>query len=133
MSDWWKSPVLQGPENDYGDYDYLIEEVPASTEKWSWHTQKCGECGKEHRLNINYSDCFITMDGWDSIDYCECWKCYLHRKLILPFKKLKRKIKKCTDARQQVRVMAKDYKKIVGCALPKERQKNIYNILTREV
>ena len=28
MNDWWKAPVLQGDENDYGDYDYLIEELP---------------------------------------------------------------------------------------------------------
>ena len=21
MNKWWKNPVLQGPENDYGDYD----------------------------------------------------------------------------------------------------------------
>lgn len=28
MNNWWKSPVLQGEENDYGDYDYLIEEIP---------------------------------------------------------------------------------------------------------
>ena len=25
MNDWWKAPVLQGPENDYGEHDYLVE------------------------------------------------------------------------------------------------------------
>ena len=33
--DWWKAPILQGEENDYGDYDYLIEEVPKSYCPWS--------------------------------------------------------------------------------------------------
>lgn len=27
MSDWWKNPVLQGEDNDYGQYDYLIEKL----------------------------------------------------------------------------------------------------------
>lgn len=28
MKNWWKNPVLQGEDNDYGQYDYLIEELP---------------------------------------------------------------------------------------------------------
>ena len=31
MNNWWKSPVLQGEENDYGAYDYMIEEIPNNT------------------------------------------------------------------------------------------------------
>ena len=88
------SSVLQGPENDYGDYDYLIEEIPSSGAKWSWWYEKCDNCGKEHKLNYVFTGCFRTMDGWDSQSDCECWKCHLKRKITEPFKKFKRKIKK---------------------------------------
>ena len=39
--EWWRAPVLQGPENDYGDYDYLIEELPHNSHKWSTWGYKC--------------------------------------------------------------------------------------------
>ena len=133
MNNWWKLPVLQGPENDYGDYDYLVTEVPSNTEIWSWRVQKCEECKKERRLNINYADYFITMDGWDSFEYCECWKCYLKRKIVGPFKELIRKIKKCINARKDIRELNKDYKKSTGRSLPKERQKKLYKIFVREI
>ena len=34
--DWWKAPVLQGPENDYGQYDYMIEEIPKDYARWEF-------------------------------------------------------------------------------------------------
>lgn len=94
MNDWWKSPVLQGPENDYGEYDYLIEDIPSYEEKWSWYFEKCDTCRKEHYLNLGATSYFRTMDGWDSIYCCECWKCYLKRKIKAPFKAITRTIRK---------------------------------------
>ena len=41
MSDWWKAPVLQGPENDYGEYDYLINQLPRNRNEWKRHSYKC--------------------------------------------------------------------------------------------
>ena len=92
MKDWWKSPVLQGPENDYGDYDYLIEEIPANSEQWSRCPHKCDECHKERKLNLVCTGYFRTMDGWDCMDSYECWKCYLKRKVKATFRAIKKKI-----------------------------------------
>lgn len=77
MNDWWKNPVLQGPENDYGDYDYLIEEIPQDYAKWklSKYRWKCDDCGKERHLRFCTEHFFHTLDGWDSLYYATCWKC----------------------------------------------------------
>ena len=34
MNKWWKAPILQGEDNEYGEYDYLIEEIPQNTREW---------------------------------------------------------------------------------------------------
>lgn len=130
MKNWWKSTVLQGPENDYGDYDYLIEEVPSNTAEWGWWYQKCSECGKEHYLNITYTAYFSTMDGWDSMDSCECWKCYLKRKIRAPFKAIKKKIKCFIEAEKEYYNMKKMLKKN-GTPLTKELKKTIRKISKR--
>ena len=132
MKNWWKSPVLQGPENDYGDYDYLIEEIPSSGAKWSWWYEKCDSCGKEHKLNYVFTGYFRTMDGWDSQSDCECWKCHLKRKITEPFKKFKRKIKKHIRAMKEVYRTSKEYKEITGKSLSKERKKVHYKIFMGE-
>ena len=132
MNKWWKSPVLQGPENDYGEYDYLIEEVPSNTEKWSWYFEKCDECGKEHYLNLGFTGYFRTMDGYDSVYTCECWKCYFKRKITTPFKRAKRKLKKHLYTKRRVCELNKEYKQVVGKSLPKERRQSLYNILMKE-
>lgn len=77
MGDWWKSPVLQGPENDYGDYDYLIEEIPRNSAKWelSKYAWKCDDCGKDSHLLFNTKEYFYTLDGYDYLSYSTCWKC----------------------------------------------------------
>lgn len=126
MNKWWKSPVLQGPENDYGDYDYLIEDIPSSFAKWSWWYEKCDCCGKEHKLNYVFTGYFRTMDGWDSQSDCECWKCHLKRKITTPFKKLKRKIKKHIHVTKRVYEISKEYKEVTGRRYPKERKKKLY-------
>lgn len=84
MSDnWWKSPVLQGPENDYGDYDYLIEDIPHNTAKWelSKYKWKCDDCGKENHLLFRMTDYFSTLDGYDSSSWDTCWKCLVKEKI----------------------------------------------------
>ena len=110
MTDWWKSPVLQGPENDYGEYDYLIEEIPSNSAEWGWWHKKCSECGKEHYLNITYTGYFRTMDGYDSLDSCECWKCYLKRTIKTPFKAMKKKIKRLIEEQKEYRRLKQVFK-----------------------
>jgi len=78
MNDWWKSTVLQGPENDYGQYDYMIEEIPEDYAGWEFDRKykwKCHNCGKEKHLLFRAEHFFHTLDGWDSLDYAECWHC----------------------------------------------------------
>lgn len=80
MNDWWKAPVLQGPENDYGQYDYMIEEIPQDYAKWVLDKQykwRCHDCGRDTHLLFRSEHFFHTMDGWDSMDYASCWKCVL--------------------------------------------------------
>ena len=75
MKNWWKNPVLQGEDNDYEQYDYLVEELPHDKAKWEWWYSKCDSCGKYHRLNFYSIHYFYTMDGYDSFDYTSCWRC----------------------------------------------------------
>lgn len=77
MNDWWNSPVLYGDDNDYGQYDYMIEEIPEDYAKWELdkYKWKCDTCGKERHLRFCTCHHFHTLDGWDSMSYDECWKC----------------------------------------------------------
>lgn len=75
ISNWWKNPLLSGPENDYGDYDFYAEELPKDSAKWEWFYEKCESCGKYHHLNFCSSHYFYCWDGWDSMTYVECWRC----------------------------------------------------------
>ena len=92
MNNWWKSPVLQGDDNDYGQYDYLIEEIPNNSCEWNTWGYKCSECGKWHKLNVLYTEYFHTLDGWDSISTEVCWLCEMKGIICKPFRKMKRKI-----------------------------------------
>lgn len=94
-NNWWKSPVLQGPENDYGDYDYLIEEIPHDYVKWSFdrYASRCDSCGKERHLLLKSAHYFYTYDGYDYMSYDECWMCRLKGKIGSIKHKIKRKIK----------------------------------------
>ena len=99
MNDWWKAPVLQGPENDYGQYDYLIEEIPDDYIKWehSRYACKCDSCGKERHLLLRSAHHFYTLDGYDYMDYNECWVCHLKGKVWSIKHKIKKKIEKEID------------------------------------
>ena len=92
MNNWWKSPVLQGEENDYGDYDYMIEEIPKNSREWSTWEYKCSECGKWHKLNVVYTDYFYTLDGYDSLSTEVCWLCEMKSIIGKPLRKMKRKV-----------------------------------------
>ena len=93
MNNWWKSPVLQGEENDYGAYDYMIEEIPKNSREWSTWGYKCSECGKWHKLNVVYTEYFYTLDGYDSLSTEVCWLCEMKSIIGKPFRKMKRKMK----------------------------------------
>ena len=94
MNKWWKNPVLQGPENDYGDYDYLIEELPEDYIKWEFSRYKgrCDSCGKERHLLLKSAHHFYTLDGYDSMSYDECWVCRLKGRVGSFKYKIKKKI-----------------------------------------
>ena len=71
-------PILQGPENDYGEYDYLVNDLPADEERVKTrmgYKCECEGCGKEFKTLYISTHYFYTMDGWDSISYRECKKC----------------------------------------------------------
>ena len=99
---WWKAPIFQGPENDYGDYDYLIEELPDDYAKWEYdkYTCHCDSCGKERHLVFYSVHHFHTLDGWDSFDYTTCWKCALKDKIYMIKCKIGRSIKAFKLARE---------------------------------
>lgn len=108
MKDWWKSPVLQGEENDYGDYDYLIEETPESYCRWefskiAWEDDH----GHPSRLRKVWCNYFRTMDGYDSVDGSDCWRCVLKDKIKLIPRKFKRKIK---TEKREIETFIKDFK-----------------------
>ena len=108
MKDWWKSPVLQGEENDYGDYDYLIEETPESYCRWefskiAWEDDR----GHPSRLRKVWCNYFRTMDGYDSVDGSDCWRCVLKDKIKLIPRKFKRNIK---TKKREIETFIKDFK-----------------------
>ena len=110
MNDWWKAPVLQGPENDYGDYDYLIEKLPQDIAEWRWFDAQCGSCGKHHHLNFYSAHHFYTYDGWDSMDYTDCWMCTLKCKIYSIKHKIKKRIKTFTTAMELYKTGNKPFK-----------------------
>ena len=92
--DWWKSPILQGEENDYGEYDHLIEEVPESYCRWefskiAWEDDQ----GHPSHLRKVWCNYFRTMDGYDCVDGSDCWRCILKDTIRIIPRKIKRKIK----------------------------------------
>ena len=102
MSNWWKSPVLQGEDNDYGQYDYMIEELPQDYARWELdkYKWKCHFCGRETYLLFRSAHYFHTLDGWDSIDYAECWVCRMKDKIRGIKRKSKKRIKTLKMARE---------------------------------
>ena len=96
MKDWWKAPILQGPENDYGDYDFFIEELPKDYARWEFdkYRWKCDTCGKDSFLRFVAEHYFYCWDGWDSMRYAECWRCRLKGRISDIKWKVKNDIKK---------------------------------------
>ena len=118
MKDWWKSPVLQGEENDYGDYDYLIEEIPESYCRWefskiAWEDDH----GHPSHLRKVWCNYFRTMDGYDSVGGSDCWRCVLKDKIKLIPRKFKRKIK---TKKRAIETFIEDFKICYKCLNLKE-------------
>ena len=70
--------ILQGPENEYGEYDYLVNDLPADEQLVKtrmWYKCRCDGCGKEFKTLFVSTHYFYTIDGWDSISNRECKKC----------------------------------------------------------
>lgn len=93
MNNWWKNPVLQGEDNDYGQYDYLVEELPHDEAKWELGCSKCDSCGKYHRLNFYSIHYFYTMDGYDHLIIQAVGDVKFGALFIVLRRKLKRKLK----------------------------------------
>ena len=124
MDNWWKSPVLQGEENDYGQYDYMIEEIPNDETKWEFHCYKdrCDSCGKESHLLFYYSHYFHTMDGWDSMDSSECWRCMVKDKIYSIKRKAIHRIKAFKLAMELYKAWLKSFKYYYELAKKAERR-----------
>lgn len=93
MSDWWKAPVLQGPENDYGDYDYLINPLPEDKYeiRITRYPVRCDCCGRDTHIYRYSSYHFYTYDGYDSMDEYECMLC--EKGVTRKMRQLKKKFK----------------------------------------
>lgn len=71
-------PILQGPENDYGELDIYAVDIPADeslVKTRMGYKCRCDGCGKEFKTLYVSTHYFYTIDGWDSISYHECKKC----------------------------------------------------------
>jgi hypothetical protein len=121
--EYWKDPRL----DDEGTYDYLVEELPRDTAKWEWYHQKCHSCGKYHRLNFVAIHHFYCWDGWDSMDYVECWRCVLRDKIHSIKAKLKNKVFKNLERRKERRDLIKELKE-KGVPITKELKATIKRI-----
>ena len=124
MNEYWKDPRL----DDEGTYDYLVEELPSDTARWQWYYQKCDSCGKYHRLNFESTHYFYCWDGWDSMNYAECWKCRLRDKVYAIKARVKRKIK----ARKEYRKWVNQLKE-KGVEITEELKQTIHRIVNKEV
>ena len=68
-------PILQGPENDYGELDVYAVDIPADeslVKTRMGYKCRCDGCGKEFKTLYVSTHYFYTIDGWDSISYHEC-------------------------------------------------------------
>lgn len=95
LKEWWKAPILQGEENDYGIYDYFVEEIPESYCRWefskiAWEDDQ----GHPSHLRKVWCNYFRTMDGYDSCSGSDCWRCVLRDTIKLIPRRIKRKINK---------------------------------------
>jgi hypothetical protein len=93
MLKWWQDPRL----DDEGTYDYLVEELPIDKSEWSRYPTKCGDCGNTRSLHVTHYHYFYCYDGWDSIDYSVCWKCYVKSVIRNKVSKLKKMLRYKSD------------------------------------
>lgn len=103
---WWKNPVLQGPENDYGEYDYLIEPLPDNTRYLLTEHEavKCEACGKHRHILYRHVNYFRTLDGYDSMSYDECIICSIKNHIHKIKNKLKKRSSKYILSKEQISI-----------------------------
>lgn len=71
-------PILQGPENDYGELDVYAVDIPADeglVKTRMGYKCRCDGCGKEFKTLYVSTHYFYTIDGWDPLSYQECKRC----------------------------------------------------------
>lgn len=90
--DWWKAPILQGEDNDYGEFDCLLEDTPESYCRWEFSKIAwADDAGHESHLRKKWCNYFRTMDGYDSCSGSDCWRCVLKDTIYTTPRKIKRK------------------------------------------
>lgn len=107
MRNRYDSPALRGEENEYGDCDYLADGLPDNSAKWhlSRYVSRCDQCKRYRHLHFDTSYHFYTLDGYDSLDSCECWLCSLKgaaRSVVWKVKKTAKKHYKALRLAAQV-------------------------------
>lgn len=124
MDDWWKNPVLAGPENDYGDYDYLIEPMPQNRAEWDSYYCRCDDCRHYRKLAYHATAYWRTLDGYDCDTYVTCWRCFLKEKFYKLPRRLWRKTKRYVKATWMATVS--DVKQIVKFAELSHRKPKVF-------
>ena len=119
-------PVTYGTE--YDEYDYFYTKLPSDSVEWEWYENKCESCGKYHRLNLRSSHYFYTLDGYDSMDYTECWRCILKDKVYSIKSKIKHKIKRRKDYHKWIKELKKN-----GRNITKEMKQKIWKFVNKGI
>lgn len=88
-------PILHGEDNEYGDYDYLVDGLPQNVEKWnlSRTAWKCDACGHYRHFRFITRYFFYTLDGYDSSDCDVCWTCMLRSAVKMAWLRIKKDVK----------------------------------------
>ena len=96
--DWWKNPVISGPGSEYGQFDYLLKELPQNHSEWLRYPCQCSDCRKDRRLAYHMTAYWRTIDGWDCDTCVTCWRCFLKEKFYKLPRRVWRKTKRYATA-----------------------------------
>lgn len=124
-------PILQGEENEYGDYDYLAADKPADYHGRRVHDCRCDSCGKEVRVGFESCHYFYTYDGWDSMSYVECRRCYSGSAV----NKIQSAIRRFINRRKSVhraKIEVRNAIKFSHKKLTREEKKSLVKLFTKQ-